>query len=206
MFAPSRQSFCEQPALDVLIIDTMFAEAIEVTTGLYNEFRKNVEIIKPIGAPQMNLRWPAELLQKLVKGPQRLWVAELLWCESPNVLSITTKINSDNDAAIQHDLALLGIDTNSSNEIDIDKLRTRFLESRAWNWLMERLKEADGRELYFGCLSAILHDALLDDPKLYRQDVKVLAANLIRWTETFGQSSVALDRPNYSQRLRLTQP
>ena len=189
---------------DLLIVDAMFAEAIEVTPDLYDEFRKNVESLKPLAAPPVKLRWPAEFSQKLEKVPQHLWVAELLWCESPNALCITLDADSDKDIAAQHDLALLGIDAESLNEIDVNTLRARFLESRAWRWLVARLTEADSGELYFGRLSSTLHDVLLDDPKPYRQDVKRLVVNLVGWVEEFGHHLVTVDRPNYSQRLRLT--
>jgi hypothetical protein len=189
---------------DVMIVDTMFDEAVEVTTDLYDEFRKNVETLKLLNTTTKRPQWPIEFSQKLERGPQRLWVTELLWCESPNALSIMPGTDSNQEIAVKHDLTLLGFDEESLNKIEVDDLRTRFLESRAWRWLITRLTESDSGELYFGRLSATLHNALLDDPKPYRQDVKLLVANLVCWAEEFGYPSITVDRPNYSQRLRLT--
>ena len=187
---------------DIVVIDAMIDEATEVTPELYDEFRQNVERLKKLVLPHKKEGWSTELLQKLQKGPRRLWVAELFWCENPDAICGTPdEISKNLDA--QHDVTLLSIEVISSTVLDSNTLRMKFSESRAWRWLISRLMEADGREMYFGHLSAALHDALLDDPKPYRQDVKRLVANLIRWVEAFGQPSVTVDRPNYSQRLRL---
>jgi hypothetical protein len=187
---------------DVMIIDAMFDEATEITPYLYSEFRQNVERLKRLVTPSIKENWPAELLQKLERGPRHLWVAELFWCESPTALSAGTVSDADRDLDVRHDLTLLCIEVELSKSADKTTLQARFLKSRAWRWLVARLTEATDHELYFGHLSAALHDALLDDPKPYRQDVKRLVANLIRWAEEFGQASVTVDRPNYSLMLR----
>jgi hypothetical protein len=189
---------------DLMIIDAMFDEATEVTPDLYDEFRRNVERLKKLALPLVRERWPTELLQKLEKGPKRLWVTELFWCESPSELNVVRLGSDSRESDAHHDLTLLGIEAESAEAVDNVILLARFMESRAWRWLVTRLKEADGQELYFGGLSAALHDALLDDPKPYRQDVKKLVAHLIRWVQQFGHPSVVIDRPNHSQRLRLT--
>ena len=36
-------------------------------------------------------------------------------------------------------------------------------------------------KLYFGKLSSIIQNSLLDDPRPYRQDVKLLQINLVRY-------------------------
>jgi hypothetical protein len=189
---------------DLMILDAMFDEATEVTPDLYDEFRRNVERLKKLASPPVRERWPAELLQKLKKGPKRLWVTELPWCESPSALNVVTVSSDDRESDVRHDLTLLGIEAGSTEVVDNAALRARFIESRAWRWLIARLTEADGHELYFGSLSVALHDALFDDPKPYRQDVKKLVANLIGWVQELGHPSVAVDRPNHSQRLRLS--
>lgn len=64
------------------------------------------------------------------------------------------------------------------------------------------MKECDG-EIYFGELSTLLHEAIVEDPKPYRKDIKRLLANQIKWLETLGIEDIVIDRPHYSQRLRL---
>jgi len=188
---------------DATIINTMFDEATEVTPALFDELKQVVERFKKHAQPQVKERWPAELLHKLEKGPRRLWVTELLWCGSPGELRAATPSDPKSESDVRHDLALLGISLESFPSFESNALQTNFLHCRAWKWLFARLNEADNQELYFGPLSAILHDAILDNPKPYRQDVKRLVANLISWADEFGQSFVIVDKPNYSQRIRL---
>jgi hypothetical protein len=188
---------------DIAVIEGVFAEAVQVTPTLYGEIRDHVELTRKQIKPQKRTGWPVELLQKLKKAPEHLWVSELFWSDSPQLLSVLTETDTANHQAVWHDLNLLGLNTETQNGLDKVVLRERFLESRAWKWLLARLIEAQGQEMYFGRLTAALHDALLDDPKPYRQDVKTLVANLVKWTDELGDSSVIVDRPNHSQRLRL---
>ena len=189
---------------DVAIIDAMFKDATEITPDLFEEIRGVVESLKEKAEPRVRERWPIDLLKKLEKGPSRLWVAELPWCGSPRGILDAAQSGTSGEANSQHDLALLGADLESYNMSIMEDLGTGFLKSRAWKWLIARLNEAENGELYFGRLTEILHNSLLDDPRPYRQDVKILVANLLSWAAEFGQSVVAVDRPNYSQRVRLT--
>jgi hypothetical protein len=188
---------------DVAVIDTMFDEATEITPALFDEIRDVVERLRRDAEPRARERWPAELLKKLEKGPRRLWVAELPWC-SLSELRVAAVGGTDGGDGLQHDLALFGIDPESYPTLGVEDLQTEFLRSRAWRWLIATLNEAPGGELYFGRLTEILHNSLLDDPRPYRQDVKRLVANLLDWASDFGVAVVTIDRPNYSQRVRLT--
>ncbi len=188
---------------DIQVIDALFDEAVEVSPDLYDEFLEHVKQLKRIAPPQIKPEWPSELSAKLKKGPDRLWVAELLWCESPHKLMSSVSQYPSEAQAIQHDLALLGIEVGMANHLSEIDLRNRFLISRVWKWLVTRLTESATHELYFGQLTALLHNALLDDPKPYRREVKTLVLNLVAWTVEIGQASVLVDRPSHSQRLRL---
>ncbi|HWW74004.1 MAG TPA: hypothetical protein VNZ44_01335, partial [Pyrinomonadaceae bacterium] len=187
---------------DVAIIDAMFDEATEITPDLFEEIRGVVERFRRDAKPRVWERWPTELLKKLEKGPSRLWVGELLWC-SPDELRGAAPGGTDGRADLRHDLALLGLDLESYPSLSVEALETSFLTSRAWRWLIVRLNEAEDGELYFGRLTEILHNSLLDDPRPYRQDLKRLIANLLGWAADFGRGVVTVDRPNYSQRVRL---
>lgn len=82
----------------------------------------------------------------------------------------------------------------------------KFKESLRWSnvyiWLVTVLQENDGC-LYFGALSQKLHNILISDPKPYRKDVKVMLANLLSLIEALHMEEIVIDRPNYSQRIRL---
>ena len=85
---------------------------------------------------------------------------------------------------------------------DIKAMKEAFRWSNAYLWLLNLLKENDGC-MYFGAITEKLHNALVSDPKPYRRDVKVLLANLLAIIEKLQMEEVVVDRPNYSQRVRL---
>lgn len=188
---------------DIQVINALFNESVEVSPDLYDEFQEHIKQLKKTAPPQTRPEWPTALLAKLMKGPDRLWVAELLWSDSPDKLISSILQNGTEKLDVQHDLALLGIEVYESRQLSKVDLKNSFLQSRAWQWLITRLIETENHELYFGHLTSLLHDALLDDPKPYRRNVKSLVVNLVTWTAEIGQSSVLVDRPRHSQRLRL---
>lgn len=78
-----------------------------------------------------------------------------------------------------------------------------FIKSKAYRWIKMQLQATATGELYFGELSSRLHDALSDSPAPYRKEVKDLLANLLTFLSYFEVSEIIVDRPNYSQRVRL---
>lgn len=85
---------------------------------------------------------------------------------------------------------------------DKEKLKISLRWSNAYLWLLEILKANEGC-MFFGELSAKLHDALVTDPKPYRREVKQMLTNLLLLIEKLGMEDVEIDRPNYSQRIRI---
>ena len=85
---------------------------------------------------------------------------------------------------------------------NIEKLKMAFRWSNAYLWLLMILKENDGC-MYFGALSEKLHNTLVSDPKPYRKDVKTMLSNLLHWIEQLNMEEIIIDKPNYSQRIRL---
>lgn len=84
-----------------------------------------------------------------------------------------------------------------------EKLKEVFRWSNAYLWLLDTLKSNDGC-MYFGALSAALHNSVVSDPKPYRRDIKKMLANFLKLIEELQMGEVAIDRPNYSQRIMLT--
>ncbi len=85
---------------------------------------------------------------------------------------------------------------------DLERFRELFRWSNAYLWLMTTLKENNGC-LYFGALAEKLHNTLISDPKPYRRDVKQMLANLLSLIDVLEMKEIIIDRPNYSQRVRL---
>lgn len=85
---------------------------------------------------------------------------------------------------------------------NLDELKETFRWSNAYLWLLDTLRNNDGC-MYFGELSTALHDAVVSDPKPYRKDIKQMLSNLLRLIEELKMEEIAIDRPNYSQRIQL---
>ena len=84
---------------------------------------------------------------------------------------------------------------------DKEKIKQAFRWSKAFTWLCKTINEKEMKECYFGELSEKLHNALINDPKPYRKEVKDLLANLLGWIEYFNFDFIKVDRPKYSQRV-----
>lgn len=85
---------------------------------------------------------------------------------------------------------------------DINKIKETFRFSNSYLWLITTLKENEGC-MYFGALSEKLHYVMISDPKPYRRDIKHMLENLLRLCEQLEMEEIVIDRPNYSQRIRL---
>lgn len=83
-----------------------------------------------------------------------------------------------------------------------EELKETFRWSNSYLWILRTLKH-NGGCMYFGALSAALHDAVVADPKPYRKDIKLMLANLLSIIEQLQMNEVLIDRPNYSQRIML---
>lgn len=82
------------------------------------------------------------------------------------------------------------------------KMKEIFRWSNCYLWLIDTLKNNDSC-MYFGKLSESLHVAVVSDPKPYRKDVKIMLSNLLRLIKELEMEELIIDRPNYSQRIRL---
>lgn len=183
---------------DILIVDELFESSVlidsvkfEMIKDAYNSIVGNEpnSYILPI--------WPKTVCDLLRPSFDKLWVAELLWSPSPSVFD-DFAANSQKGL---HDLNLLGISVEQSRSSEL--LAAAFEGTRAWRWLKNQLKSSPVHAMYFGQLSSALHDALVDDPRPFRTDVKLLTSNLIAWAAAIRPDDVVVDRPNYSQRIRL---
>lgn len=85
---------------------------------------------------------------------------------------------------------------------DKGKFRESLRWSNAYLWLLGMLK-ANGGCMFFGAISEQLHNTLISDPKPYRRDVKHMLANLLELIQKLEMDEIVIDRPNYSQRVRL---
>ena len=143
----------------------------------------------------VDLDWPEDIKSSLdvTKNFDRFLVNEFFYkyYEHDNF--------TPDDTDLLHDLSLLGL--SNSDLTNKDAVSVKLKETIPYRWLKQSLLD-NGGELYFGSLTEKLHNCLIDDPRPYRKDVKNLLKNLISWINFFD-NQILIDRPNYSQRIRL---
>lgn len=176
---------------DKAAIANLFGSSVPMTDALYEEIRKFVDAQTPSTGNECT--FPSSIANLLQTDQKGLWVRELPWLISPEELS-------SGGPAVDHDRRLFEITSDVLN--DRAQLAIRFGQSRCCRWLERNLQQHAG-QLYFGELSALLHESLLEDPKPYRKDVKALVSNLINWAVSLLPNMFDVDSPHYSQRIRL---
>jgi hypothetical protein len=174
------------------LVDGLFAGAILLDDQLFKEIRSAV--LEAGTHPSAPSHWPASLMSKLhvVHTVGRLLLEECFW-SAPSVTGDAV------EQVDEHDRHLLGLAPSASR---VEEVKRALASSRMYMWLVQRL-ESEGREMYFGELSAALQSSLLDNPGVHRRDAKLLLQNLLTWCERVRDTQVVIDRPSYSQRVRL---
>jgi hypothetical protein len=176
-----------------IFIDNLFQGAVEIDDALFNEIENVISGLT--AGDESTVSWPTELLNKLHPklGASRFLTSECL--ASVPLLCNDGKLKIIDD----HDQKLLGF----SNPLVSRRACVNSITNlKVHRWLLETLEQADG-VMYFGSLTAALHNALLDDPGAYRQDVKILLQTLISCYLLLPECGVLVDRPNHSQRIQL---
>lgn len=175
------------------LLDEIFNGAIELTDELFEE------ILSVVGTEIVNsrveLEWPSQLLNKLqkIEFSGRLLLSECF-------VSMPILDGNGNLSRVdKQDLRLLGIHDES---IGLEAVSKAFIQTRIYRWLVYSLKSSGG-VLYFGSLTESLHRTLLEDPVLYRRNVKIILQTLLHWCQFLDDVGVLIDRPNHSQRIQL---
>ena len=179
---------------NINFVNQQFQGAVEMTGALFEEISTAVNEF-PVTNGE-NMKWPEHLINKLKPD---LLVLNIMVSEC--LSSIPKRLDSglfiiEN----QQDLSLLGMGNKVNSE---SALLSAFKELKLHRWLATTLRNKVERELYFGNATALLHEILLDDPAPYRSSVKKILQTLLSWYELFPEIGVMIDKPNYSQRIRL---
>jgi hypothetical protein len=175
------------PSEEMKKIETMFESSILITDELYSLMKKDTEG-KATDKYLPNLVWSKEILQHFKPKVRTLFTYELPNCDSLSNL--------------KHDsLDFLELQSTETSEI-----AKKLMQSNAYRWLVEKLKQMSDQTDYFGHLSQELHNAIINDPGPYRKEVKQLLDNLLNWIVELDIKEVKIDRPNHTRRISLTKP
>ena len=169
----------------VTMMQMLLKGSIRMTDTVYDNMKqaidKNIENVKG-----QSIEWPEEIINQVKPDYSFLFSEDFPACASP--------IN-----ASEEELLFLNIQPTE----DLDYIRECMELSKCYNWLKDLIKKAPNHEMYFGAIAVQLHDRLLDEPRPYRKDIKVLLANLLSWISILRCTDLIIDKPNYSQRVRL---
>ena len=166
---------------EMITLDKLFHSSIELTENIYSLMIDQLKALD-LNTKGKNGDWNKSILNLLEPKVYSLWTTEMFFSSSP--------LNID-----EHDKSLLGI----SNTDSLADIKTKFKYSKTYLWL----KTSIINEIYFGELTAKLHNSLLDDPTPYRKDVKTLLSNLLNWVDELNIEDIVIDRPNHSQRIKV---
>lgn len=174
--------------LDINKVSKYVESCVVVTDALYQDMKNFIESIPP--SLKDNYIWPSNIKNCLEsREVSYLWVDDLFFS---NPIS---KDKSKED--YEHDLSLLGI--SQKDLVNKTELSNIFLETRVAKWLVSQLRETEGRSLRFGEISHKMHNALLNDPKPYRKQVKDFQSNLYSWIKFLEVPEFSFDRFNHSE-------
>ncbi len=183
---------------DLKIINQLVDAAALVDDKIIKELEEWQKNLPKIEKPKIP-SFPKIVNDSFKEKFNKLWVNNFPWANIDYLLNNSEK-KEDN---IIHDLDLFGL--TNINKVDLEKeLKESFLQSKIFNWLIKKLEAEDNKEIYFGRLSCLIHDGLVDDPKPYRQDVKLLQANFYSYIKHFKPSNLDHSIPKTrSERIKL---
>lgn len=172
---------------DIEKINKLFQDAIEIDDIILDKLRNQYNNSqKDGGCKNLSYKWSSDILDMFEPDIETLFSYEL-----PDSGEVTTG-------------DFLGFLDMEVKENNLDEIKETFRWSNSYLWLLRTLKNNDGC-IYFGALSAELHDAVITDPKPYRKDIKQMLANLLSIIEILHMDEISIDRPNYSQRVKLVE-
>ena len=173
----SRVNACEQSKA---FINKIVESATELTINTLDKMQTFIEQFDTADETELPAIWPEDILPQTTE----LFVSDFP-LGKPGV--------SLNEYQLNPSLPFAQIE-NTKNDFALAS--TLFKQTKAYCWLKKQITENQSdRDLGFGQLSRLLHDALADDPAPYRQEVKDLQANLYSYLKLYASNEIELYMP-----------
>lgn len=172
---------------DTLIkVKKLFASAVKMTDNIYEKMKLQCSSYERKNEP--NVKWGNEIEKLFESSIQTIFMSEL-----PKI-KYTSLLKAEN-------VHFLG----NVREIENMDVENEFSNCKAYRWLLEQFQKENTNELYFGKLSALLHEVLISEPLGVpgRKEVKELLANLLDWVDNLMKDEILVDVPRHSMRVRL---
>ena len=161
---------------------------------LYSEMKKVVDSHKK-DFKQTVAKWPSSIKQHLTVNIKHLWLNDLFF-NSP------TRLKDQASDCGEHDFLLLGLAREEElhdKKFLLERIRTTLF----WKWVIKIVSDSDREFVHFGEISAKLHNALLDDPKPSRKDVKYFLSNFYDWIKYLKPPEIGVKKFNVTEALFL---
>ena len=181
-------SFAEVDDGDLKKIDTLFDNAILMTDELYAAMKSDFQIAQSNHSPSQTFKWNTSIEKKFNPKIDLLFTYDFPNTVAPNFSDVNA-------------FEFLEIGYIPSQE----ELKQAFRWSKAFLWLYNYVSSCPEKTSYFGGVTAALHNALINDPKPYRKEVKDLLANTLGWIQALHIANITIDVPNHSQRIRVNE-
>lgn len=170
---------------DIKTLNLLLLGAVEMNDEIYDLM--NITLLNQTSNAS-NFGWPNSITNLFAPDYSLLFAEDFPACSHPRELSAD-------------DLAFLDLPASATTEM----IRYSFENSKCFCWLSALIKNQVSQEMYFGAMTAALHNTLLNEPKPYRKEVKELLSNLLNWIVDLDILELQVDRPGYSQRVRYLQ-
>ena len=165
-------------------IENMFDNAVLVTDEMYELMKQCISNSSSSSANSDN--WSDDILKLFDPKVEVLFTYDFPNCNSLSCLK-------------DDSLDFLGLEAGWT----MATVKKAFVRCNAYRWLKAVLEERPNKEIYYGELSALMHNTIINDPRPYRKEVKELQSNLLNWINELDISEIEIDRPNHSQRIHL---
>ena len=172
---------------DMAKIDQMFLTALPMTDVLYEEMSKELNALANQASKKGALYWGDRIMGQYHRDIAALFSHEFPMLENCERWEDSTVCDA------------LGLPFPADRKEICQALKW----SRAYMWLKAEIIATPEHELYFGELSAKLHNVMVNDPKPYRKDIKYMLSSLLSMVEYLNIGELAIDRPGHSQRVFL---
>jgi hypothetical protein len=163
-----------------LFITKIINSSIELTLEHLDRMQKFIDGFTQSDNVEIPENWPEDIISKTTE----LFVSDFP-LSKPDETCDEYLINSALEFAVIE-----------GNKTDFYYAQSLFKSSKAYNWLKTILVEHTGeRDLGFGQISRILHDALADDPAPYRRDIKDIQTNFYKYLRFYAQDEIEVYVP-----------
>ncbi len=177
-------------------VELLLKSSTKLCFNVLDDISEEIEIARQdnfIFANESASQMPATLERHVEASKKRSFTqADFPWCENPSQVAL----GIPSSPAVEHDLELFSLSPNPCE----DELKSAFLQSRCYVWLVEQTQET----IQLGKLRERLHNALNKEPKVYRRDVSRLLNNLLTWALEFDPGSFTETRFRHTTSYRST--